>query len=157
MAQTQFRYSKTSFQTSVLVALGLTLIVSFLVWLFSQLLGFAHYNVITGVSGLIFFSFCSAAMIFRYVRNEVVLAVRPDGLFDARYSEEAVPWDQIKDIRLGRQENEFQLDVFLWPMEAVTHLQAVPAFSIDLAPLDAGVETVLEAFSNYSGISVEQS
>jgi len=156
MSQTQFRYSQNSFQTSVLVALGLTAIVSFLVWLFSRLLGFVHYNWITAVSGLIFFSFCSAAMIIRYMRNEVVLSVRPDGLFDARYSSQAVPWEEIKDIRLGRHENEFQLNVFLWPREAMPGQVAQPSFTIDLAPLDGGVEAILAAVGGHVTISMDQ-
>ena len=105
----QYRYSSHSFNRSVLTAIGLTLIVTFLVWIFTRLMSFSHANTITIVSGLVFFGFCSAAMIMRYVRNDVVFAIRPDGLFDARYSSQAIPWDDIKDVRLERAENDFQL------------------------------------------------
>lgn len=151
MTRTQFRYSRISFEKSVLAALGLTAIVSFLVWLFAQLFGARYYNSITAVSALIFFGFCSAAMIWRYVRNDVVLAVRPDGLFDARYSTEAVPWDEIKDIRLSRVENEFQLFVSLWPANQQAQGRE---FLIDLAPLDGQLEQVLEGLSAHKTVSI---
>ncbi|MFD0915350.1 STM3941 family protein [Pseudahrensia aquimaris] len=153
MSKTQFRYSQTSFRKSVLAALGLTLIVTFLVWLFAQLFGLRYYNTVTFVSGLIFFGFCSAAMIWRYLRKDIVLAVRPDGLFDARYSSEPVPWDAIKDIRLGRVENDFQLSVYLWPRELKADAEE-QGFVIDLAPLDAGIEQVLDVVSGHKPVTV---
>jgi len=151
----QYRYSKNSFNRSIVTAVGLTLIVCFLIWLFSRLLGFQQANLITVVSGMIFFSFCSAAMIWRYMRNEIVLAVRPDGLFDARYSSQAVPWDEIKDVRLERAENDFQLGVYLWPDRA-RNAGGSPAFMIDLEPLDASVNQILQDVLDYKQISMEQ-
>lgn len=154
----QYRYSQSSFQRSVVTAVGLTLIVSFLVWLFARLLGLQYANTITFISGLIFFSFCSAAMIVQYVRREVVLAVRPDGLFDVRWSTQAVPWDEIKDVRLGRAENDFQLGVYLWPDRHGKDYRTgtgQPDFRIDLAPLDAPVDQILQALSAYKPISME--
>ena len=153
MAKTQFRYSQNSFQKSVLAALGLTAIVTFLVWLFAQLFGLRYYNSITLVSGLIFFGFCSAAMIFRYVRNDIVLAIRPDGLYDARYSSQAVPWEAIKDIRLGRVENDFQLSVLLWPRHQQPDGEET-GFVIDLEPLDGGIEQILDGISGHKPVSV---
>ncbi len=82
------------------------------------------------------------------------MAVRPDGLFDARYSSQAVPWDDIKDLRLGRAENDFNLSVYLWPDR--TSSGAGPAFDIDLSPLDAPVDQILQALSAYKQISLEQ-
>jgi len=155
MVRTHFRYSQTSFQNSVLAALGLTLIVSFLVWLFSQLLGMRYYNSITAVSAIIFFGFCSAAMVWSYLRNEIVLAIRPDGLFDARYSAEAVPWDRIKDLRLGRVENDFHLYVYLWP-DRFLRTDEKAEFVIDLASLDAGVEQILAAMNVHKPVSIPQ-
>lgn len=152
----QYRYSRQSFNRSTLTAVGLTLIVCLLVWLFSRLLGFYRSDLITAISGLIFFSFCSAAMIWRYWRNDIVVAIRPDGLFDARYSTQAIPWDDIKDVRLGRAENDFQLDVYLWPgRHHVT--DAGPAFSIDLQPLDVPAQQVVDAIVNYKPITLEES
>ncbi|MEE9314985.1 MAG: hypothetical protein V3V02_10070 [Rhizobiaceae bacterium] len=128
---------------------------SFLVWLFSRLFGFRHADIITLISGGLFFSFCSLAMIWRYLRKEVVVAVRPDGLFDARYSSQAVPWDEIKDVRLTRAENDFELGVYLWP-DKVSVSKDGPEFLMDLAPLDGGVEQVLEALSAYKQITMEE-
>lgn len=153
MAKTQYRYSQDSFRSSVLAALGLTAIVTFLVWLFAQLFALRYYNSVTLVSGLIFFGFCSAAMIWRYARNAVVLAIRPDGLFDSRYSSEAVPWERIKDIRLGRVENEFQLAVYLWP-DTLLREGDEQGFVIDLAPLDGGLEQILEGLSNHKAVTI---
>ena len=153
MSKNQFRYSQSSFRASVLAALGLTAIVSFLVWLFSQLFGLSHYNVITAVSGLIFFGFCSAAMILRYMRREVVVAVRPDGLLDSRVSADPVPWDMIKDIRLGRVENEFRLSVILWP-EYQDRSATEDQFIMDLAPLDGGLEQVVTAVQAYKPVTI---
>lgn len=158
----QFRYSQSSFQVSVLTALGLTAIVCFLVWLFSRLAAVQNVFLVTSVAGVVFFSFCSAAMIWRYLRREVIVAARPDGLFDARFSSQAVPWDAIKDLRLQRAENEFSLAVYLWPdapfragASSKAH-NGEPGFVIDLEPLDAGVEAVLQSIAAYKQIAMEQ-
>ena len=142
---------------NVVVALGLTAIVTFLVWLFSHLFGIRQADLVTAISGLVFFGFCSATMVVRYLRRDVVLAIRPDGYFDARFHEDAVPWEQIKDIRIARQENEFHLNVYLWPNSAEwqPNATAVPTFSSELTPLDQGVTIILEAISTYIDISVE--
>jgi hypothetical protein len=155
MAVAQYRYSKSSFQSSVLAALGLTAITTFLVWLFCRLFGLVHGNTITVISGLIFFGFCSAAMVWRYLRSDIVLAFRPDGFFDSRYSRTAIPWEQIKDIRLGRVENEFLLSVYLWPRDQRA-TSSDPAFVVELAPLDSGVDKILEALSAHAPISLPQ-
>ena len=153
MSSRQFRYSQSSFNSSVLAALGLTAIVSFLIWLFAQLFALQHYNIITLVSALIFFGFCSAAMIWRYMHKSIVVAVRPDGLFDARWKRQAVPWDEIKDLRLHRRENEFQLAVHLWPRDKRDDDERMD-FLIDLSPLDAPIDRVLEAFQPYKEINL---
>ncbi len=150
-----FRYSQTGFRRSVIAALGLTAIVSFLVWIFSRLAGLAHADLITLVSGALFFGFCSAAMIWRYLRNEIVFAVRPDGLYDARWSSQAVPWDEIKDVRLQRAENDFELGIYLWPDRAKARAGA-PEFRVDLAPLDAPVDQILQSLSAYKPIHMDQ-
>lgn len=154
----QYRYSKDSFFRSLITAIGLTLIVSFLVWLFARLFGLRHADVITAVSGTIFFGFCSAATIWRYFNQSVVFAVRPDGLFDARHSTQAVPWDHIKDMRLARAENDFQLGVYLWPdaSKRKTGAGVEPDFTIDLEPLDAPVDQIIERVLAYKTIVLEE-
>jgi len=151
----QYRYSQGSFNRSVVTAVGLTIIVCFLIWLFARLLGLQQAKLITLVSGLIFFSFCSAAMIWRYLRSDIVVAIRPDGLFDARFSMEAVPWDEIKDVRLERAENDFQLGIYMWP-KASAGRGDHPAFIIDISPLDASVEQIVEALAQYKSIHMTQ-
>ena len=95
-------------------------------------------------------------MIWRFVRNEVVVAIRPDGLFYARHSSQAVPWDEIKDVRLERAEDEFHLGVYLWPTKQ-TGRDSRPAFKIDLMPLDGSVEQILRAVAEHKAIYAEQS
>ena len=150
----QYRYSRSSFNRSVLTAVGLTLIVCFLIWLFARLLGLPNADTITVISGLIFFGFCSAAMIWRFVRNEVVVAIRPDGLYYARHSSQAIPWDAIKDVRLERAEDQFQLGVYLWPTKQ-TGQDGRPAFTIDLMPLDGSVEQILRGVAEHKDIYAE--
>jgi len=156
----QYRYSKAGFQRSLVTAIGLTLIVSFLVWLFSRLFGFRHADLITLFSGMIFFGFCSASTVWRYYRDEVVFAVRPDGLFDVRRRGGAIPWNDIKDVRLGRAENDFELGVFLWPdVSKDTSAEddnITPDVTIDLAPLDAPVNEILENVLRYKPIAMEE-
>jgi len=94
-------------------------------------------------------------MVWSYLRNEIVLAIRPDGLFDARYSAEAVPWDRIKDLRLGRVENDFHLYVYLWP-DRFLRTDEKAEFVIDLASLDAGVEQILAAMNVHKPVSIPQ-
>ena len=108
------------------------------------------------VSGVIFFSFCSLAMIWRYLRNDIVLVIRPDGLFDVRYSSQAVAWDEIKDIRLSRAENDFELLIYLWPDKASVEYQRAE-FTIELSPLDGDVENIVLAIANYKQIHMDDS
>lgn len=156
----QYRYAKASFERSVVTAMGLTAIVSFLVWLGARLLAAAHPNWITGISALVFFAFCSAMMIWRYMRNDIVLAIRPDGLYYARHSSQAVPWEEIKDINVGRREDEFELEVTLWPRsgqpigQQPNGTRGPRVFSIDLAPLDAGAQQVVDALLPYARVSM---
>ncbi len=152
---TRFHYSQASFQANVLSALGLTALVCFLVWIFAGLAGFRHVNMITLISGLIFFGFCSAAMIFRYLNRAVIVAVRPDGLFDARYSAQAVPWEMIKEIRLARTENEYRLSVALWP-KSQKQQSSAPGWDLDMAPLDGNPQTLVDAVMQYRPIVASQ-
>lgn len=147
--QTRFRYSRTSFRANVLSAAGLTLIVSCLTWLFLRLGVLSHATWWTAATGLIFFAFCSAAMIWRYLRGSVVLAVRPDGLFDARISREAVLWSDVLSLDLQRTENEFHLIISTFGSGG-----KVVKTSVDLAPLDADVNTILAAISAYRPVDV---
>lgn len=145
----RFRYSRNSFQTNVVTALGLTAIVTFLVWLFARLAGSAHVSLITTVAAVTFFAFCSATMIWRYARGQVVMAVRPDGLFDARHSAQAMLWEDMRTLELRRAENEFRLVISKWGQGG-----SAKDIELDLAALDADVGTIIEAISAYRPVDV---
>ncbi len=153
--RTQFRYASDNFYRSVITAVGLTAIISFLIWLFSRLLGLPNANLITTISAAVFFAFCSAGMIWRYARDEPVLAIRPDGLLDRRHRLEVVPWEEIKELRLTRAENDFGIAVHLWPRKQ-NNKRSGPAFVIDLQPLDSDPGTVLLALSQYKVVEEER-
>ncbi len=146
----QFRYSEDSYRSTVFAAAGLTAIVTFLVWLFARLSGSTHVVLITTIAAICFFTFCSAAMLWRYWRGQVVLAVRPDGLFDARHGTQALAWNDIRHMELGRAENEFHLIVHAWRRDGGTR-----QVEYDLAPLDADVATILNAISAYRPVALE--
>ncbi|MEL6966461.1 MAG: hypothetical protein AAGM04_03685 [Pseudomonadota bacterium] len=169
----QFRYSQTSLRTVIITALGLTAIVCFLIWLFLRLFVVREALLITAVCGVIFFAFCSAAVLWRYLFNEVVVAARPDGLLYAPFQAEAIAWDDIKELRLLQAEQEFQLAVYLWRPQRKSGSRAQgshavgsksqpdaasakPGFVMDLANLDGDVETVLQSIAAYKPILVEQ-
>ncbi len=146
----QFRYSEETYRSTVFAAAGLTGIVTFLVWLFARLSGSSHVVLITTIAAICFFTFCSAAMLWRYWRGLVVLAVRPDGLFDARQGSQALAWDDIRHMRLGRAENEFHLIVDVWRRDGGTR-----QFELDLAPLDADVSTIVNAIADYRPVATD--
>ncbi|MDA8869967.1 hypothetical protein N9H93_01080 [Rhizobiaceae bacterium] len=139
--KTRFRHSARSFRETVISAAGLTVIVTLLAWLMLRISGAAHVWLWTGAVALIFFAFCSAAMIWRYLRDKVVLAVRPDGLFDARAGADALAWDDIRTIALTWREDEFHLSVNPWPTS-----QRTP-FDIDVSALDGSVGEIVEAIT----------
>lgn len=151
--RSKFRYSRDAFRRSVVTAIGLTAIVTFLIWLFARLFGLANAGLITIAAGTIFFGFCSAAMILRYATGSTVLAFRPDGLFDRRHTGRPIPWDDIREMRLTRSENEFQIAVSLWPGPGPLAKEQ-RELVLDLGPLDADVGQILESLQRFHGIIV---
>ena len=141
MVRTRFRYSAAGFRANVVSAAGLTAIVTFLAWLFLRLFGTADTLLWTAATALIFFGFCSAAMIWRFLRRQEVVAVRPDGLLDLRVAPTACAWGDIRDIVLLWREDEFRLAVRVWPTSRRMD------FEVDLAPLDATVGEIVDAIS----------
>lgn len=148
--QTRFHYAQTSFRTHIVSAAGLTLIISCLSYLFLRLAVVSNALWVSAATALIFFAFCSLAMIVRYLRGAVILAVRPDGLYDARHSHQAWLWSDILRLELHRTENEFQLIVTIWEPKGKMRNK-----SLDLAPLDADVNTILQAISAYKPVEVQ--
>ena len=149
----QFRYAPAAFRDTVLAALLLTGVVVFFVWLTGGLIGFRNPGQIAMVSGLVFFVFCSAATLWRYMRRAVVFAVRQDGLYDARLGAEAVPWSEIKEVVVRRAENDFHLSVALWPDVAARRGQAT--IDVDLSSLDGTVDGVVEALKPHANLRGE--
>lgn len=155
--RSQFRYARESFRRSVTTAVGLTMIVSFLIWLFLRLFGMTHAGFITAIAGAVFFSFCSIVMIWRYAANQVVLAVRPDGLLDRRHISEPIPWSNIKELRLLRSEDDFRVAISLWPD---VRSGAVPSdrttdYVLDLSPLDADAGHIVESLQRYKPVALD--
>lgn len=149
----QFRYSKAGFRYNLIVATALTILVCGLVWLLLGIYGSNHMNLLTALTGVIFFAFISARMLARYWRNEVILAVRPTGLYDARIAAETIPWEEIKELVLKRREQEYQLEIILWPRRPGGRMRD---HDIDLSVLEGGSQLVLEAISHYMPIRMEQ-
>lgn len=148
----QFRYHRESFQRTLAIAIGLTLAVCGLVWLLLGIYGVRQMNLLTLLTGLIFFAFVSARMLARYFRNEVILAVQPTGLFDARIGDDVLPWDAIRELVLLRREQEYSLQIVLWGSKGAkpqTH-------EVNLTALEGGAQPVLEAISAYRPVRVER-
>lgn len=151
--RSKFRYSKDVFYRSVVTSIGLTVIVTFLFWLFARLFGIANAGLITAAAGGVFFAFCSAAMILRYATGSTVLAFRPDGLFDRRHTGRPIPWEDIREMRLMRSENEFQIAVSLWPGAGAVN-EDRRELMLDLGPLDADVGQILESLQRFRNITI---
>lgn len=151
---TSLRYSQPKFRTTLAVAAALTAMVSGTAWMLLNAFNFAHADFYAGLTALVFFAFMSATMILRYVRNEVVLAVLPTGLFDARWQSEAVAWERIREVVARRRENEVELDVYLWrpQRDAATR---VPDHVIELAPLEGDAGPTVEAIARHVRLRVD--
>ncbi|MBL4890575.1 MAG: hypothetical protein JKX91_01865 [Rhizobiaceae bacterium] len=96
--------------------------------------------------------FISFGMLSRYYRDEVVLAIRQQGFFDKRLKQKIINWDEIKEIVLLQQEQEFQLELHLWPMshESVVAIKGKAPLKIDLEPFDIDINDLMEAISEHT-------
>lgn len=143
----RFRYSRIKFWLAMIVALGLTAMVTGLTWMIFTRLGNPDADFITAIAGLIFLAFFSLKMGLRYFRDEVVLAVLPTGINDARWGRGLIEWELIKEINLRQRESEFELIVHLWPNTGMG-----PALAIDLEALEGDVETITTSITRYMPI-----
>ncbi len=149
----QFRYSTTKFRTALIVATAITLMVAGLTWMMTGALDQASRMFWTAAAALVFFAMLSASMLIRFFRQEVIVAVRPTGLFDARYSPETIPWEQIRDITLRRTEDEYMLDVYFWYAQEIAERKGnQPEFTMDLSTLDAEPERIIRAIAQFKDI-----
>ena len=148
----QFRYHRESFQRTLAIAIGLTIAVCGLVWLLLGIYGVRQMNLLTVLTGLIFFAFVSARMLAQYFRNEVILAVQPTGLFDARIGNDVLPWEEIRELVLVRREQDYSLKIVLWGAKGAkpqTH-------EVSLTALEGGAQPVLEAINAYRPVRMER-
>lgn len=162
-ATSQFRYSKAKFQTNFFIALALTGMVCFFTWLLFNINGSYRATLYTFLVGTVFFAFISVNMLRQYIQNDVILAVRPNGLLDTRWSGEPVAWDDIKEISLQQTEDEFELSVWLWPkgnkttpISANVKPTAKPTFSVDLQLLDAKPSYIVALVNHYYPVKIDQ-
>lgn len=149
----QYRYSTTKFRTALVVAAAITIMVAGLTWMMTGTLNQSGRIFWTSVAALVFFAMLSASMLVQYFRQEVIVAVRPTGLFDARYSSETIAWEKIRDITLRRTEDEFMLDVYFWySQEKAERMGNQPEFTMDLGPLEAEPERIVRAIAQFKDI-----
>jgi hypothetical protein len=150
----QYRYSAPHFRRAILIALVMTAMVAGVVWMVAKAASRPDSMLWAGIAALIFFTFISFGMLQRYMRNAVVLAVRPTGLYDAGYADRTIPWDEIRDIILRQRESEFELVVFLWKLRQDRSATAAD-FAIDLTQLDSDPEQIVSEISAYKPVSMD--
>jgi hypothetical protein len=150
---TRFRLSASSMKTTVTVAAAMTATLAGLVWMVLTARGDPRALWWTLGAGTTFFAFCSAALLWRWLRGEAVLAVLPTGLYDARWRAEPVAWEEIRDLVLRRAEDEFSIDVHLWRPQG--QAGARPDHTIEISPLEGGVARIVEAIGRHAPVRIE--
>ena len=152
----ELRYSRKKFQFTLLSAILLTVMITALAWMLSIRLAYIYSTYITAGVALVFFVFCSIGMLSRYYRDEVILAVRQTGLFDKRLRRKIINWEEIKEVVLLQRENEFQLEIVLWPMSgsgvAGKNKKPKKPLTIDLEPFEIGIDDLMQAISGHAKV-----
>ncbi|MCB1461283.1 MAG: hypothetical protein KDJ90_02375 [Nitratireductor sp.] len=159
---TSLRYSRPKFRVTLIVAGAMTAMVSGTVWMLLNVFAMSHATFYATLSALTFFAFVSATMMLRYLRNDVVVAVRPTGLFDARWQAETVAWERIREVVARQRENDVELDVYLWrPQtgraagETGGGSENAPDHVIELAPLEGDVGKMIEAIARHARLRID--
>jgi len=153
---TRFRYARAKVRSAVLAAIVMTVMVAGLTWMLLSAAYHPHALLYTGLSGTVFFAFISAAMLLQAWRNAIVVAVLPTGLIDLRWQRDPVPWEAIREIVLRRVEDDYELDVHLWPGRGNRGRPNVPDHVMALAPLDAPAAAVVAALEPYAELRVDR-
>lgn len=149
----QYRYSSAKFRTALIAATAITGMVAGLTWMMTGTLTQAGRITWTLAAALVFFAMISISMLIRYFRRDVIVAARPSGLYDARYSPEIIAWDRIRGIVLRRTEDEFMLDVYFWRSQQVAERTGhTPEFTMELGPLEASPERIVRAIAQFKDI-----
>ena len=143
-----YRYERRSFWLTVAIASGLTALVTFLAWVGLNVLRVPHADGWTAAAGLVFFGFCSAAMIRAYATGDTVLAVQPQGYLDTRWRAEAVPWEEVRRVEMQRLETEWRVAIYLWSGDGAADWVS------EIATLDADPRMLAEDLSRYAEVHV---
>ena len=142
-----YRYERRSFWLTVAIAGGLTALVTFLAWVALNVLRVPGADRWTLAVGLVFFGFCSLAMIRSYATGDTVLAVQPQGYLDTRWRPEAVPWGAIARVEMQRLETEWRVAIYLWG-------EGAPAWVSEIASLDVDGPELAEDISRFAEVRV---
>ena len=148
----QFRYSRSRFWTMMIASLALTIAITFTTYVLLSTLGVRQYKLFTYATGLIFFGFLSARMIYQFLRNEVILSIHQGGILDVRQSPEVLAWDDIKAIVLERVEQEQQLRVFFWQSSNGVRQMKVVNAVINTELLDGDAEKIVASIERYQPV-----
>jgi hypothetical protein len=149
----QFRYSRSRFLTMMFASLALTAAITFTVYVLLSTFGIRQARMITYATGLIFFAFLSAGMIYQFLRKQVVLSIHQGGIVDRRYSREVIAWDNIRSINIELVEQEVHLRVNMWPQPGGQKPPGALPFIIDLSLLDADTATIISSIERYCPIN----
>ncbi len=147
----QFRYSRSRFITMMIASLALTAAITFTVYVLLSTFGVRQYKFYTYATGLVFFGFLSASMIYRFLRQEVVLSIHHGGIVDTRLSGEVIAWDDIRNLDLQLVEQELKLHLVVWPHAAIAK-KGQKEFDIDLSILDANPAVVIASIERYQPV-----
>lgn len=157
----QYRYSVPRFRETLATAAALTAMLTGLAWMLLQVFNRPLSLPAAALVATVFFAFVSAPAIWRYWRGETVLAVLQTGLLDLRHAPEPIAWDAIREIVLRQHEDDFLLDVYLWPTQIVGRDDRMsgpaPAdVTIELAPLDASLGDIFSDIEAHKPIRMER-
>ncbi len=136
----------------MIASLALTIAITFTTYVLLSTFGVRHYKAFTFATGLIFFGFLSARMIYQFIRNEVILSIHQGGIMDIRHSGEVLAWDDIKAIVLERVEQEYQLRVFFWQVNNGVRQMKVVNAVINIELLDGDAEKIVASIERYQPV-----
>ena len=148
----QFRYSRSRFLTMMIASLALTAAITFTTYVLLSTFGVRQYTLVTYATGLIFFGFLSAGMIYRFLRKEIILSIHHGGILDVRHSPEVLAWDDIKAIVLEQVEQEQQLRVFFWQTNNGVRQMKVANAVINIELLDGDAASVVASIERYQPV-----
>ena len=136
----------------MVASLALTAAITFTTYVLLSTFGVHQYKLFTYATGLIFFGFLSAGMIYRFLRKEIILSIHHGGILDVRHSPEVLAWDDIKAIVLERVEQEMQLRVFFWQSTNGVRQMKVTNAVINIELLDGDAAKIVASIERYQPV-----